>query len=131
MGDFSNKMVLIDITHNLKNTKMKNVILSIAILIGFSTASNAQASMKMKDGVMMKDGRAMLCKGKKCTPLTKTYTCTDGCKVSTDGTVTKPDGTTMKLKDGYEIGKDGKVVMIPHGQAGHVCSKECSMAGKM
>ena len=110
---------------------MKKVILAIAILIGISTASNAQTSMKMKDGVMMKDGKAMLCKGKKCTPLTKTYTCTDGCKVSTDGTVTKPDGTTMKLMNGYEIGKDGKVVMIPHGQAGHVCTKDCPMAGKM
>jgi hypothetical protein len=110
---------------------MKKVILAIAIFLGISTASNAQASMKMKDGVMMKDGKAMLCNKKKCTLLTKAYTCTDGCKVSTDGTVTKPDGTTMKLMNGYEIGKDGKVTMIPHGQTGHVCTKDCPMYGKM
>ena len=110
---------------------MKKAILAIAILIGVSTASNAQTSMKMKAGLMMKDGKAMLCNGKKCTPLTKTYTCTDGCKISTDGTVTKPDGTTMKLMEGYEIGKDGKMAMIPHGQAGHVCTKDCPMSKKM
>ena len=110
---------------------MKKVILAIAILIGVATVSNAQTSMKMNDGVMMKGGKAMLCKGRSCTPLTKTYTCTDGCKVSADGTITKPDGSTMKLMDGYEIGKNGKVSMIPHGQAGHVCTKDCPMAKKM
>jgi hypothetical protein len=108
---------------------MKKVILAIAILLGISTASNAQTSVK--DGVMMKDGKAILCKGKKCVALTKTYTCTDGCKVSPDGTVTKSDGTTMKLMNGYKIGKNGKVAMIPHGQPGHVCTKACPMAEKM
>ena len=110
---------------------MKKAILAIAILLGISFSSNAQTSMKMKDGVMMKDGKAVLCKGKKCTPLTKTYTCNDGCKVSTDGTVTKPDGTTMKLMNGYEIAKDGKMMMIPHGQPGHICTKDCPMYKKM
>lgn len=110
---------------------MKKVMLAIAMLIGINTVSNAQTSMKMKDGVMMKDNKVMLCKGKKCTPLTTTYSCSDGCKVSTDGTVTKPDGTTMKLMNGYEIESDGKMMMIAHGQPGHVCTKECPMAKKM
>ena len=110
---------------------MKKVILAVVILISFSAVSNAQTSMKMKSGVMMKEGKTMLCNGKNCTPLTQTYNCTDGCKVSANGIVTKPDGTTMKLMNGYEITKDGKVVMIPHGEAGHICSKECTMAKKM
>lgn len=122
---------------------MKKVILAFAILIGISATVNAQTSstktkkdskkmeMKMKDGVMMSDNKVMLCKDNKCTPLTETYTCTDGCKVSTDGTVTKPDGSTMKLMNGYEIGKDGKVAMIPHGQPGHVCGDSCPMHSKM
>ena len=122
---------------------MKKVILAIAILIGISATVNAQTSskkekkstskmeMKMKDGVMMSDNKTMLCKDSKCTPLTETYTCTDGCKVSTDGTITKPDGSTMKLMNGYEIGKDGKVTMIPHGQPGHVCGDSCPMHKKM
>ena len=54
----------------------------------------------MKDGVVMMDNKTMLCNHSKCTPLTKTYTCKDGCKVSPDGTVTKPDGSTMKLMNG-------------------------------
>jgi hypothetical protein len=110
---------------------MKKLMLAFAFLFGMYTSSTAQTSMKMKDGVMMKDNKAMLCKGKKCAPLTTTFNCSDGCKVSPDGTVTKPDGTTMKLMNGYEIDKDGQTRMIAHGQAGHVCTKECPMAKKM
>ncbi len=117
---------------------MKKTILALAIIIGISGAVNAQTSkeekkqkMEMKDGVMIVDNKAMLCSKSKCTPLTETYTCTDGCKVSTDGTITKPDGSTMKLTNGYEISKDGKVLMIPHGEKGHVCGKDCPMSKKM
>lgn len=125
---------------------MKRIIFAIAIIIGISGAVNAQTSSKhekkekqkmemkdgaMKDGVMMMDNKAMLCSKDKCTPLSTTYTCTDGCKVSTDGTITKPDGTTMKLMNGYKIDKDGKVAMIAHGQKGHVCDANCPMHSKM
>lgn len=112
---------------------MRKVILALAIIIGISTASNAQTSskMKMKDGVMMIDNKTMLCNHSKCTPLAKTYTCKDGCKVSPDGTVTKPDGSTMKLMNGYEIDKNGKVAMISHGMKGHVCGPDCPMYKKM
>lgn len=119
---------------------MKRTILALAIIFGLSTASVAQTSskmenkgnhaMQMKDGVMMVDNHAILCSHKKCTPLTKTYNCKDGCKVAPDGTVTKPDGSTMKLMNGYEIAASGKVMMIPHGQKGHVCGPECPMYGK-
>ena len=120
---------------------MKKVILAIAIMIGILGASIAQTTtkssdnsmqkMKMKDGVMMVDNKTILCSKSKCTPLTETYTCSDGCKVSTDGTITKPDGSTMKLMNGYKIGKDGKVAMIPHGEKGHVCGESCPMHSKM
>ena len=112
---------------------MRKVILALAIIIGISTSSNAQTSskMKMKDGVMMIDNKTMLCNHSKCTPLTKTYTCKDGCKVSPNGTVTKPDGSTMKLMNGYEIDKNGKVAMISHGMKGHVCGSDCPMYKKM
>ena len=120
---------------------MKKVILAIAIMIGISGASIAQTTtkssdnsmqkMKMNDGVMMVDNKTMLCNKSKCTSLTKTYTCSDGCKVSTDGTITKPDGSTMKLMNGSMIGKDGKVTMIPHGEKGHVCGESCPMHSKM
>jgi hypothetical protein len=73
----------------------------------------------------------MLCNHSKCTPFTKTYTCKDGCKVSPDGTVTKPDGSTMKLMNGYVIDKNGKVAMISHDQKGHVCGPDCPTHKKM
>jgi hypothetical protein len=123
---------------------MKKAILAILLIAGFSAVTNAQtktkektdsekmkSKMKMPDGVMMVDGKPVQCKHNKCTPLTTTYSCTDGCKISTDGTVTKPDGTSMKLMNGYQIGKDGKMSMIPHGQTGHVCTDSCPMHGKM
>ena len=136
---------------------MKNILLT-AIAIAFTAGVYAQSStskmddkkmdnakmdnkmqdgkmheekMEMKDGVMMMDNKAMMCSKNKCTPLTKTYSTTDGCKVATDGTVTKSDGTTMKLMNGSMIGKDGKVSMIPHGEKGHVCSESCPMHSKM
>ena len=120
---------------------MKKVILAIAIMIGITGASIAQATskssdnsmqkMKMKDGVMMVDNKAMLCSKSKCTPLTKTYSCSDGCKVSADGTITKPDGSTMKLMNGSMIVKNGKISMVQHGEKGHVCSESCPMHSKM
>ena len=121
---------------------MKNVILTIAILIGISLSVNAQTSskmkndkqkmeMKMKDGVMMMNDKMMMCKDNKCTPMTETYTCTDGSKISMNGTVTKANGMTKKMKNGYEMEKSGKMAMIPHGDKGHICGKDCPMYKKM
>ena len=111
---------------------MKKVLFALVIILGISAVANAQksAKMKMKDGVMMVDNKPMLCSHNKCTPLSQTYTCTDGCKVSTDGTVTKPDGSAMKLMNGYVIDKNGKVAMIPHGQKELFCGPDCPMMKK-
>lgn len=122
---------------------MKNLIIAIAIVFGITATVNAQTAskkvksekqkveMKVTESVKMADNKVLLCKDNKCTPLTETYTCTDGCKISTDGTVTKPNGMTLKLMNGYEMDKTGKMAMIPHGQAGHVCGPECTMPNKM
>lgn len=122
---------------------MKKLIFSIAIMTGISGAVSAQTKtssknsknrmemMKMKEGIVMIDNKAMLYKNDEYTPLEKTYTCSDGCKVSVDGTVTKPDGSTMKLMNGYEIEKNGEATMISHGQKGHVCTKKCPMHKEM
>lgn len=122
---------------------MKNLIIAIAIVFGITATVNAQTTskklksekqkveMKANESVKMADNKVMLCKNDKCTLLTKTYTCTDGCKISTDGTVTKPNGMSAKLMNGYEIDKNGNMSMISHGQAGHVCGPECAMSKKM
>lgn len=76
------------------------------------------------------DNKTMLCEHSKCTPLTKITPAKMDVKFP-DGTVTKPDGSTMKLMNGYEIDKNGKVAMISHGQKGHVCGPDCPMYKKM
>ena len=91
----------------------------------------SEQKMEMKEGVMMIDNKVIICNKNKCSPLTKTYDCSDGCKVSTSGMVTKPDGSTMKMMNGSMIGKDGKVTMIPHGEKGHMCTDNCPMHSKM
>lgn len=113
---------------------MKKLLLLLTIILGLSAASFAQkpGKIKKKNAVMMVNGKTMLCKAGNCAALTGTYTCSDQCKVSPDGTVTKPDGTTMKLENGYQIDNSGKVSMIPHGETGHVCTANCPMnKGKM
>ena len=124
---------------------MKKVIFAIAILMGLSAAVIAQTStkkvkttkektemkMKMKDGVMMVDNKMMLCKDGKCTPLAETYKFTDGSKVSPKGIITKANGKTMKMMNGYEADKSEKAAMIAHGEMGHVCGPKCPMNKKM
>ena len=124
---------------------MKKVIFAIAILMGLTASAIAQTSsakmktdkektemkMKMKDGVMMVDNKMMLCKDGKCTALKEDYKFTNGSKVSAKGLVTKADGKTMKMMNGYEADKSGKVAMIAHGEMGHVCGPKCPMYKKM
>ena len=83
------------------------------------------------DGVMMVNNKMMLCKDGKCTPLVEPYKFTDGSKVSIKGVITKPDGKTMKMKNGYEMDKSGKLAMIKHGEMGHVCGPDCPKSKKM
>ena len=124
---------------------MKKVIFAIAILVGLSASVIAQTTMtktktekqktevkmKMKDGVMMMDNKMMVCKEGKCMPMKGTYTCTNGCKVSPKGVMTMADGKTMKLKNGHEVDKSGKMAMIHHGEMGHVCGPDCPKYKKM
>ena len=128
---------------------MKKLIFAIAILVGISASAYAQTSttkmktdkekmemkakmkMTMKDGVMMVDNKMMMCKDMKCTPLTETYKFSNGSKISPKGVITMADGKTMKLKNGYEMGMNGKMMMIKHGEMGHVCGPECPMYKKM
>ena len=126
---------------------MKKVIFAIAILMGLSAAVIAQTSssskkvkttkektemkMKMKEGVMMVDNKMMLCKDGKCTPLAETYKFTDGSKVSPKGIITRADGKTVKMMNGYEADKSGKIAMIAHGEKGHICGPKCPENKKM
>lgn len=116
---------------------MKKLILAVALLIGFSSASQAQNdTMKMekkvhktvkktkvtktrkvatiegalKEGVMMKDNQMMRCHDHQWTLLSETYTCANGTKIATDGSVSKADGSTMKLVNGQGFSESGKMI---------------------
>ena len=121
---------------------MKSVFLVAFMLFGLSTAISAQSTtttnskeappMAMEDGVAMINGQMMLFKKSKASPLKKTYKCSDGCKVAVDGTVTKPDGMTVKLENGQGLDKHGHMSMVPGPEMElkpHKCSSACSMRG--
>lgn len=61
------------------------------------------------DHMMMHDGKMMSVKDGKATPMTETMPLPNGTQVMVDGTVMMKDGKKMMLKEGQEIGTDGKV----------------------
>ena len=80
------------------------------------------------DHMMMKDGKMMMMKGGQMTPMTETMTLSNGTQVMADGTCMMKDGKKMMLKEGQEIGTDGKMHMdTPHDKK----MAEGKMKGKM
>ncbi len=72
---------------------------------------NTMSSDMMKDGMMtMKDGKMMMMESGKMMPMTKTMTCTDGCKVMKNGEVMMKDGKKMMMTEGMMIDKDGHMM---------------------
>lgn len=68
---------------------------------------------KMKDCVMMHDGKVMVMKGGQHMPLDQQMTLPNGTTVMTDGTVKMADGTTKMLKNGECIYMDGTMGKMP------------------
>jgi len=64
---------------------------------------------KMKDCVMMEDGKMMVMKGGKTMEMNKDMTLANGTTVMTDGSVKWKNGKTAMLKDGECIYMDGKM----------------------
>jgi hypothetical protein len=64
---------------------------------------------KMKDCVMMKDGKMMVMKDGQKTEMTEDMTLTNGTTVMKDGSVKTSDGKTMTLKNGDWVDMDGKM----------------------
>ncbi len=64
---------------------------------------------KMKDCVMMKDGKVMVMKDGQKSELTDDMTLSNGTTVMKDGSVKTSDGKTMMLKDGDCVWMDGKM----------------------
>lgn len=81
--------------------------LLVALAITFT--SFAQTGTKMKDCVVMQDGKMMSMHMGAKMAMDKDMTMTNGTMVMTDGTVKMKDGTTKMLKNGEYVGMDGKM----------------------
>jgi hypothetical protein len=73
-------------------------------------ATGAPMQHKMKDMVMMRQGKMMMMKDGKWAPMDKEMTMSDGTKVGTDGAVTMKDGTKKMMADGDRMDTDGKMM---------------------
>jgi hypothetical protein len=79
----------------------------------------AKGSMKMKDCVMMEDGKMMVMKNGENMAMNEDMTMKNGTTVRKDGTVKMKDGKTMMLKDGDCVFMDGRMSkMKPMKHAG-------------
>jgi uncharacterized protein YdeI (BOF family) len=90
---------------------MKKVLVLIATVF-LCTGVFAQSQMKtnkMKDCVMMKDGKMMVMKDGKTTAMDNTMTMKNGTMVMADGNVKMKDGKTMMMKDGDCMYMSGKM----------------------
>ena len=74
-----------------------------------TTLTNESANMAKEGTMMMKDHKMMIMKNGSWEEMKETMTCTDGCKVMTNGDVKMKDHT-MKLKEGEMIDKDGHMM---------------------
>ncbi|UOQ73269.1 DUF6799 domain-containing protein [Hymenobacter cellulosilyticus] len=63
----------------------------------------------MKDGVLMQEGKVLLTQQGHTTALTEPATLTNGTKIMADGTVTKPDGSTVTLQEGDMMSLSGRL----------------------
>jgi hypothetical protein len=68
--------------------------------------------MKMKDCVIMKDGKMMVMKGQDKMAMDKDMTMSNGTMVMTDGTVKMKDGKTKMLSNNQCVYMDGKMGMM-------------------
>lgn len=73
------------------------------------TAPMAKPKPMHHNHMMMHDGKMVMMHDGKATPMTETKTLANGTQVMADGTVMLKDGKKMMLKEGQEIGTDGKM----------------------
>lgn len=68
-----------------------------------------QMDMSKKEGAMMMDGKMMMIKAGKMSPMTKPMTMSNGTKLLVDGTCTMKKGKQMKMKEGDHMDMSGSI----------------------
>ena len=89
----------------------------VLTMSGFAQEKKMDSKMgkmdhKMKDCVMMKDGKMMVTKGGKTMEMDKSMTMSNGSTVMPDGSVKMKNGTTKMLKDGDCVYMNGKMTSM-------------------
>jgi hypothetical protein len=93
---------------------MKKLFLAAALFISLGAMAqnpkmnDAKMDHKMKDGVMMKNGKMMTMMDGKTMMMDKDMTLKDGTMVMTSGMYKNKKGKTMQLKEGECLSMDGK-----------------------
>ena len=72
--------------------------------MGMNHSDNAE-----RDCVMMHDGKVMMMKGGKTTPMTEDMTMSNGTMVMKNGTLMMKDGTSKRLQEGEAVYMDGSM----------------------
>jgi hypothetical protein len=92
---------------------MRTIIsLVIASMISLSAIAGGSKDHPDKYCVKMKDGKKVVMH--MGSPLTSAVTLSNGSRIQTDGTVVKADGTTVTVRVGECISKDGGVAEEEH-----------------
>lgn len=76
-----------------------------------------EKTQKMKDCVMMKDGKMYVVKDGESTEMTKAVVMSNGSKVLANGDVIAKNGDTVKLEDGDVVYMNGKIEKKTPGSA--------------
>ena len=79
-----------------------------------SAQTNTLQPSLLKDGYAMHQGSMIQIKNGEFTPLTKEATLPNGTKVLRDGTVIFPRNRREKIKEGYFLNTEGKIVMLDY-----------------
>ena len=73
--------------------------------------------------VAMKNGNMIFHLNGQDLSLAAPYPCADDTKVATDGTVTKKDGSTVKLREGDKVYSDGYIAQADNNNGGSYGNK--------
>ncbi len=95
----------------LKKIMTAMVIICCTFMATTSYAQEKMGDKKMKDCVMMKDGKMMMMKDGKTMMMDKDMTMKNGTMVMTNGTVKMKDGKETMLKEGESMDMNGKMKM--------------------
>ncbi len=112
----------------------KTIVAMLMLVMGLTTTSSfAQNHSKkhkekncctMADCCVMKDGKMMMMKDGKMTPMDKDMTMKNGAKCTTNGECIMKDGKKMMMKDGQCMDMEGKMGECKMGSNANCCAQK-------